>query len=1014
MRPKHALWAFARAVRLLSFEVVQFRVLGPVDLVDGDRAIALPKPRSRAVLAYLLLSANHLVTTDSIVDAIWGEAPPSTARNQIQVDISALRRSMRQHGLRDPIQTSLSGYQIGLRQDELDLSLFHELRQAASSLSENDDLSAASSRLRKALDLWRGHPLGDVSGAFVDAARVALTEQHLTAFEDWAEFELRLGRHRAVVAELNPLALQHPLRERIVQQLAIALHREGRTAEALSALRRLRTTLAGELGVDMSPALAQLEVSMLRGEGHLVPASAARPTVNTLPPSVPAFTGRSAEIQQLDTLIATGAALVTVTGSGGIGKTALALHWAHRAARRFPDGSLYVDLCGFAHRRPVSALEALSRLLHQLGVPPAQIPVREEYAIDLYRSRLAGTRTLVVLDNARDSDHARQLLPGEPGCAVVVTSRIELSGLVARDGAVPIRLDVLSPAESRAVLTALLGPADPTELDELAHMCAHVPLALRIAAASLRGAPRRQIREYLARIRSADRLGALQLAGDDHTAMSTTLRLSYDVLDPLAAKVFRLLSVIPGPDVTADSTAALTGLSVDQAEQMLTLLASAHLADERASGRYGFHDLLRLFAAHQAEIEQSPAELADARHRLYQGYLGRVIAAARRLYPQVLRLPQDEGLAAVPPFENDSSAVAWLDAERLNLVAAVVSGCDRGPRRLAWQLADALRGYFFLKMFTVDWHTVANAALAAAQSESDAPAQAAAWLGLADLCWRQGDYDAAEDAYRRATRLATSGDWPAGQAVALGNLGGLRRMQGKLTEAAMMLEQSLALNVEIGRIEGQLVNLGNLGVIYGEIGDWARAEDYLVRTFEMSQQVGSGSAIAVALSNLVEPTMRLGHLDLAEARMRQALTMHRELGDKAAEASTLRSHAVLRQERGDLPTALSIARCAVTLAESTEDHRVLAHCLHLTAAILHELGDHDAALDPAERSVKLANGAGHRFVETRALLGLARIHRSLDRPRRALTFARQALALAKGCGYLELAEEAAHEVELCG
>ena len=973
----------------------------------------MPKPRCRAVLAYLLLSANRMVTTDSLIDALWGDIPPATARNQIQLDISAIRRTLRQARLRDPIDTTSTGYRISLDQDELDLTAFEDLRQSARALSEMDRPSAAADVLREALDLWRGQPLGDVAGAFVGAAQAALIDRYLNAVEDWAELELCTGRHRAIVPELTQLARQHPLREGISRQFALALYRDGRPAEALVVLRNLRSAMAEELGLDISPALAELEVSILRADPHLhingptEPVAAGAPRVNALPRSVTTFTGRDSELHHLDRLVtAAEASLITVTGAGGIGKTALVLHWAHSAASRFPDGLLYVDLRGFSQGTPLSTIEALSRLLHQFGVAPVQIPVHEEHAVDLYRARLSGKRALVVLDNARDSDQVRPLLPGGAGCSVIVTSRTRLSGLVAREGAAPIDLDVFSPGEARVLLDTLLGPQDEEEVDELARICAYVPLALRIAAASVPGGGPRGLANYLDRMRSTDRLDALRLEGDDHTAMATTLMHSYELLEPAARRLFRLLSLIPGPDFTVVAVADLAGSPGDEAHGLLMNLVAVHLVEERAPGRFGFHDLLRLFSTRQAEREESANDRHAALDRLYAHYLMWIDAAARRVYPQVLRLPfENAGSLVVPSIENAGQALAWLDAERHNLVAAVTQGCQEGPRRLAWSIADGLRGYYYLRLFTVDWLAVGRAALGAAQRQSDDQAEAAAHLSLADLRWRQGDYAAADTAYDQAIRHAAQADWPAGQATALGNLGGLRRMQGRLAEAVSLLERALALNVEIGRIEGELVNLGNLGIAYGELGDWRRAEDYLVRAHAIGVAVGSQSAQAVSLSNLVDSAVQLGEWDSAQQRLQQALALHRVLGDKAAEASTMRSEALIRQGLGDVPAALNVAQAAVALAEESEDARVLAHCLHVNAAILDATGHSDRALELAERGAKLAHDAGHRFVETRVLLGLAEILYRRGEPDQALTWARQAFDLAQGCGYAELLAE---------
>ncbi|GIH08430.1 hypothetical protein Rhe02_64970 [Rhizocola hellebori] len=737
------------------------------------------------------------------------------------------------------------------------------------------------------------------------------------------------------------------------------------------------------------------------------------PAPNALPAAPPAFTGRDEHLTQLDSLLSgvPPTPVAAVTGSGGIGKTALALHWAHRCQHEFPDGLLYVDLRGFSHRPPLPPVEALWRLLHQLGVPPEKIPMHEEYAADLYRAQVSGKRILVLLDNARNSEHVRPLLPGGLTCRALVTSRTDLSGLVARDGAKPVRLDVLSATEARRLLVTILDTdVDIPDLDELAQLCAYVPLALRIAAASLVGQPAQRLRHYVEQLRSADRLGTLQLDGDDHTAMGATLQLSYELLEPAAQRLFRLLSLVEGSDFTLDTAADLAGVPGSQARGMLAALAGAHLVQERTPGRYGFHDLLRLYAATLLTTEESETERQQGLERLYAHYLNRVDAAARLLYPQVLRLPMGPRAEGAIEYSTDAEAIAWLDSERKNLVAAISAGADRGQRQAVCHLADAMRGYFFLRMLTVDWHAVAHAAFQAAHACDDRPAQAAALLSLADLHWRQGEYDAADAAYGHAVEHAVAGGWIAGHATALGNLGGLRRMQGRLIEAAQLIRQSLARNVEVGRTAGQAVNLGNLSLVYGELGDWEQAQIYGTQAYELHRQIGSRTAQAVALSNLGETSLRLGRFDLARERLQRALDMHRELGDKAAEATTLRDLAWVHQETGEPRRALELARSAVALAEHSEDQRVVALCLQTTAAIAHLTGDDETAVRLGSRSVELARSAGHRMVQTLALLGLAAIHRGRGEDAPALGLAREGLLIADRSGYLGLANQAASTV----
>ncbi|GIH06729.1 SARP family transcriptional regulator [Rhizocola hellebori] len=986
---------------------MRFRLLGPVEIANQEAVFTAPRPRSRAVLAYLLLSANRLVTTGSMVDAIWGPAPPSTARNQIQADVSAVRRALRQAGCPECLFTSSSGYRIQAAEDEIDVTLFAAQLAQARSLAERDDLVAAAQIMRQALSLWRGPALGEIVGSFVEAARTNLNEQRLAAIEGLAELELRLGRHEEVAAELSALIGEHPLREGIARALALALYRCGRPADALAVLRQLREALAEEFGVDPAAATAALELSILRSDPGLSP-QAPPARRNALPADATGFAGRSAELEKLDSAPS---ALVTVTGPGGIGKTALALHWAHRVAHLYPDGVLYVDLQGFSRSEPLAPVVALSRLLYQLGVPPEQIPVREDFATDLFRAQVTGKRLLIVLDNARNSEQVRPMLAGSPACKTLVTSRTELSGLVARDGASPVRLGVLDPAEAQTLLTSILGDNDPAMLAELAGLCAQVPLALRIAAAGLIGKSAQGIQEYMARLRSADRLGVLEFAGDDDLAIAGTFELSYAVLDSFAQQLFRSLSLVPGPDFTLDTATDLAGLGPHQTAAILKSLVAAHLVEDRTGGRYGFHDLLRLYAASLAASVDGPQALAAGVERLYRHYLWVAQSAAQVLYPQVLRLPGDREDDRKSRFEDHSQAIAWLDAERANLIAAVTAGAEQAEPELAWLLADTLRGYFYLRMFTVDWTAAAQSALAMAERRADSRAQAAALLSLADLHWRQGDYDHADEIYARAIDAAQSAGWPEGQATALGNLGGLRRLQGRLAEAAELLRSSLILNIQAGRLEGQSVNLGNLSIAYMEIGEYDLAEKYIQDAYVLYRKFGSRTAEATLLSNLGELILlRQGDHKLASANLDKALQLHRELGDRAGEAATLSNLAEATQASGDLAGAMAVARSAVTLAQESGDERILASCQRVLAELLLLTGETAAAVELGRQSVQKAQQAKHRFIETRALLGLSRIHLGLNDTPAALEAARQALNLASRSGYAALVDEATRMV----
>ncbi|HYL06775.1 MAG TPA: NB-ARC domain-containing protein, partial [Thermoanaerobaculia bacterium] len=450
-----------------------------------------------------------------------------------------------------------------------------------------------------------------------------------------------------------------------------------------------------------------------------------------LPCAVAEFTGRASQLRRLDALLArpepAETAIALITGTPGVGKTALAVHWARRNTRLFADGQLYVNLRGYAQAPPVRPIDALGQLLRGLGVDSRRHPVELDEAAALFRTLLGGRRILVVLDNAASSDQVRPLLPGNPACAVMVTSRNRLDGLVACEGARRVELDVLPAAESLTLLARMVGTdrlgAEPAAAAALAELCAHLPLALRIAASNLVNNPHRSVGGLAAELEQDEegRLSVLDVGGDAVAAVAATFDLSYSSLPAVTRRTFRHLGLAPGPDVTAEITAVLAGTDRHRAAEELGRLASAHLVSQYAPGRYRCHDLLRLYARLRAAAEESDRARQATADRLLDFYLRMAGSAASRLYPHLLRLPSkprgddlQDGLIA-----DHRAALEWLDAERPNLLAAIRHGSAHGQPRPAWLLADALRGYFALRRTMVDWLAAAQTAREAAESAGD-------------------------------------------------------------------------------------------------------------------------------------------------------------------------------------------------------------------------------------------------------------------------------------------------------
>jgi tetratricopeptide (TPR) repeat protein/transcriptional regulator with XRE-family HTH domain len=807
------------------------------------------------------------------------------------------------------------------------------------------------------------------------------------------------------------------------EQLAERTRLSVRTIRALEcgqALPRAATVrlLGAALGLD-EPARVRLLAAAARP-----PRAAGRPAVPAaalgspavvpaqLPAEVASFTGRSQYLRQLDALLAGGGAggrqgdgsgqavmIGAIAGTAGVGKTALAVHWAHQVRGRFPDGQLYVNLHGWAHGRPLSPLQALAQLLGALGVEPSKIPVEVDQAAGLYRSLLADRRVLVVLDNARNAEQVRPLVPGAAGCLVVVTSRDGLSGLVASHGARRLALDVLTLDEAVGLLAWIVGEgrihAEPEAAAGLAEVCGYLPLALRIVAANLTGQPDQPIAGWLARLRAGDRLAELVVAGDPLAAVGTAFDCSYAVLEADAQRLFRLLGLVPGGDFTAQAAGALAGLPVGQAGWLLERLAGAHLIEPRAVGRFGFHDLLRLYARRRVEEDSAP-ERQQARNRLLGWYLHTTDTADRLIHPQMLRLPVPPAGAALPAagFDDRLEALEWLDRERRNLVAAVQHAATHGPRPLAWLLADALRGYFWASRHVVDWLAVADAGLAAADAAGDPQAQAAGQrnLGLAHYCL--GDYARAAECHSSARLLARQAGWTEGEAAAVGALAMVHTMLGQLQQAADHYAQQLALNRQIGSKAGQAVTLGNLADVQRELGWPELALEHLAQALALHREVGARSAKIAFLCQLGEVYDDLGRLDAASEHLSQALTLAREAGNRYLEAYGLSTLAVVHRDAGRSTAALALAEDALALAREIGDPRVEADTLNTLGSIHLSLGRGQQAAEHHCTALELARQTSASYPETEALLGLAATCQRQGQHTQALEHAELARTLA--------------------
>jgi tetratricopeptide (TPR) repeat protein/transcriptional regulator with XRE-family HTH domain len=731
---------------------------------------------------------------------------------------------------------------------------------------------------------------------------------------------------------------------------------------------------------------------------------AARPA--QLPASATSFTGRTDALKILDGMLPNSVdapsgllILLAVAGTAGVGKTALAVHWAHRVANRFPDGQLFIDLRGWAPDAPLRPIDALARLLPALGVPPDQVPTGVDEAAAMYRSHLAGRRMLVLLDNAASAEQVRPLLPGSGGCLVLVTSRDLLAGLVANEGAHRLVLHILSRAEAHDLMTSRLG-AERTETEhhavaQVAELCGHLPLALRIAAANLAARPTQRIADYAEQLRPRDRLTALAAPGDPHNAVSAVFDLSYSRIPDPARRLFRLVGLAPGPDVTAEAAGALADIGAERAAPLLELLAGAHLVHEHAPGRYTHHDLLRHYANHRAHHEESAKERHAARERLFSYYLTTIHAAAGLLYPakERLALPTGPDRPASPPIRDQPEALAWLDDELPSLVAAIRHAATRGPRPMAWLLADSLRGYFWLRRCTVEWLAVAETALEAAVADGDPRGQTAARLSLADAHVVICRHTEAIEQYRHALSTNEEQGSVGMQCAIMNNIGTVYLATGRPQEAADYHTRVLEICRRTEDHLGEAVQLGNLGAVYRTIGQLESAADHHRRALGIYRRLGDPMFEAGEQQELGYTYLLLGRFDQALSLLNNALAHHRLNGDRSNEAETQRRLALLNQDLGRPSLALSCAVLAV--ARGLGNRNVEADALNTVATDHRLLGQHREAIEHHEQALRVAQETKLGPAQADALIGLATVQGELGDRELARGYLGRALGVAR-------------------
>ncbi|MFF9767819.1 BTAD domain-containing putative transcriptional regulator [Streptomyces sp. NPDC014636] len=943
---------------------LSFQVLGPLKVSVDGRPLLLRSARQRTVLAVLLLTPGRAVSVDALADAVWHNDPPATARNQIAICVSALRKTFRDEaGVDGLIETLLPGYVLHRDGHYVDVADLYESAAAARAAAEAGEAGEAAARFEDALALWSGPVLDGMDGSALSDTVDRISELRIDLSEEYAAVQLERGRYRSVVECLGPVVAEHPLREYARALLMQAYHLSGRRSEALDCYREGRRVLVAELGVEPGAELQQLHRTVLEGDGRAAtvpdavaadaaPAAASVAVPRQLPLSVEPFIGRAGEIELLQQLVppppgyAGGATarIATVCGSAGVGKSALALHWADRVAGRFPDGQLYLDLQDpQGQGGPGTAETALERALRALGVPGASIPAGLEDRAALYRSTLDGRRLLVVLDDARSVDQIRPLIPGRGPARVLITSRDPLNGLAGTFAVARVELGAMSPAESLDLLSATIGEsrvtAEPSAAQRLVDLCDRHPLALRVVATRLLSDHRWSLRQMAAQME--DRRERVSVLSPGESGVRSGVWLGYRALSVQAARLYRQLSMLDVPDFPAWIAVPVLGVTPGASEELLHQLVDAQLLEIRpgqgGGTRFRFPDLTRLFARERCLAEDSEQERAQTLERVLTAVLTLVHAAQEQLYGKGEAPHGDPAHTEPFPGETVSELVAdpieWFEGEREALGALVAQAVRDGQADRAWLLAVGAVPFYETRNYLEDWQRTVECALEGARRAGDTRGAGTMLRSLGTLAIYQRRYEEARELMLTALAHLEASDDIQGRAIVRRNLAVCARFFGDLAEAARYCEESLALFRRAGDNSGLSHALGLLAQIEIEQGDPERGVELSNQAIEVSYEAGSLRSRTQNLYRLAEALLGAGRSAQAERICHDVVGLTRGQGDRLGEAHGLCALGEAQWRQNEPHKARASLLRALRLAEDVGDRFLQARIVtHLACA----------------------------------------------------------------------------------
>lgn len=990
---------------------MDFKILGLLEVTAGQRRLAVHGARQQIVLMTLLLSANKVVPMGRLIEAVYGQDEPPTARSQVQIGISSLRRLFAVSGSEEVITTHAYGYVVRVGDGQLDSTRFEKLVGAARAARASGHLELAVASYRDALRLWRGPAAEGVDSQLVRVAASRLDELRISANEDRIELELDLGRHHELVAELTELAVAYPLRERLRGQLMLSLYRCDRTAEALQVYQDTRRSMVDELGIEPGDRLHRLQRAVLTADPALdLPAVQNRfqavsvQVPNLLPADIADFMGRAEQVAEISRHLVSpddearlAVPVIAIAGKGGVGKTTLAVHVSHRLAGHFPDGVLYADMHGGAPHS-VSAWQVLERFLRALGLRGAHIPATIDERAEMYRNMLANRRVLILLDDVLSERDVVSLLPGDSTAAVLVTSRSRLTGL---PGAHHLEIDVFGADDSMGLLARIAGASriqsEAAAAAAVAEQCGRLPLALRIAGARLAARPHWSVQQLVDCL--ADETHRLDELRHGGMGIRPSISFTYESIDEQARLLFRRLAMLDMPSFSGWLSAALLGVPLATAEKLLDDLVNAQLVEVTGCGssaacQYRFHDLIRVFARERLVLEDPPAERKAALGRALSALLCVAEQAHRRYFGGDFVRIRGDAQSWSPPLSVIDQLVedplAWYERERLALVSSVRQAAHAGLVELCWSLAVSSVPLFESRVYLDEWRETHEIALQATRKEHHVHGEAAILYSTGSLHIMQQRFDLALQELTDAMRLFEKSDDRYGAALAIRHIAYLDRLGGRRDQAMVGYEQALAVFRETDDLIGMAYVLQGMAQVKLEENEFSAAMDLLSEGLALCQTARCDRIEAQVIHRAGEACLLMGDPINAIRKFGEVLSIARGVGDPIGEAYALQGMGVAESRQGHFDKAREALQSALELAIRVGERFVQGRIILAMSELALVSGDYSQATVHGKHAVTLFGGLKVPLYQAQALGLLTRAHRALGDAAAAQETAREA------------------------